>query len=194
MTAAPESQPATAAPAIAQAFHEAYEDLAPGFSYTTRKASAKPWDEVPENNKGLMTATVQRLLDRGVITGTPAPEKQPVIVPEGGAIALRPAWSSTVVVASHGAIPVETRIYTLAAFAQDGLQAVFVDNAAAIMDVPPDSLLRNRLALLADSMDTEADLLEPAHIGPAGIVEHTEARVRREHAAKIRAVLESGQS
>lgn len=49
---------------LAKAFHEAYERLAPDYSYTTREASAKPWEEVPENNKKLMIAVVQELLDR----------------------------------------------------------------------------------------------------------------------------------
>jgi hypothetical protein len=42
--------------ALARQFHEAYERLAPAFGYETRKESAKPWDEVPENNRRLMTA------------------------------------------------------------------------------------------------------------------------------------------
>jgi hypothetical protein len=42
--------------AIAKLFHEAYERLAPQFSYETRKASAVPWDQVPENNRKLMIA------------------------------------------------------------------------------------------------------------------------------------------
>ena len=54
---------------IAQAFHEAYERLAPDFGYETREASAKPWSEVPEQNKSLMVAVVQALLDSGVIVG-----------------------------------------------------------------------------------------------------------------------------
>ncbi len=54
---------------IAQAFHEAYERLAPDFGYETREASAKPWAEVPEQNKSLMVAVVQALLDSGVIVG-----------------------------------------------------------------------------------------------------------------------------
>jgi hypothetical protein len=55
---------------IAQAFHEAYERLAPDFGYKTREASAKPWAEVPEQNKSLMVAVVQSLLDDGwVILG-----------------------------------------------------------------------------------------------------------------------------
>ena len=41
---------------IARLFHETYERLAPEFGYETRKASAKPWEEVPENNRKLMIA------------------------------------------------------------------------------------------------------------------------------------------
>lgn len=52
---------------IARAFHEAYERLAPQYGYETREASAKPWDEVPENNRNLMIATVQALIDAGKI-------------------------------------------------------------------------------------------------------------------------------
>ena len=46
----------------ARKFHEAYERLAPSFGYATREASAKPWDEVPENNRRLMTAVCAELL------------------------------------------------------------------------------------------------------------------------------------
>jgi hypothetical protein len=53
---------------IAKAFHESYERQAPQFSYETREASAKPWEEVPANNKKLMVAVVQDLLDKGVIS------------------------------------------------------------------------------------------------------------------------------
>jgi hypothetical protein len=52
---------------IARELHEVYEDLAPEFGYRTRKESAVPWDDVPSGNKGLMRATVTRLLHRGVI-------------------------------------------------------------------------------------------------------------------------------
>jgi hypothetical protein len=48
--------PPPSAEAVARAFHEAYERLAPSFSYETRKASAVPWERVPENNRALMTA------------------------------------------------------------------------------------------------------------------------------------------
>jgi hypothetical protein len=47
---------------IARAFHDAYEALAPHFSYETRPESAKPWDEIPERNRDLMIATVRAVL------------------------------------------------------------------------------------------------------------------------------------
>lgn len=52
---------------IAKAFHESYERQASEFNYKTREASAKPWEDVPANNKDLMIAVVQDLLDEGVI-------------------------------------------------------------------------------------------------------------------------------
>lgn len=52
---------------IAREFHENYELLASRFDYKTREASAVPWEKVPKNNKDLMVATVQALIDRGVI-------------------------------------------------------------------------------------------------------------------------------
>lgn len=44
------------AEAVAQRFHETYERLAASHGYETRKASAVPWDQVPANNRALMTA------------------------------------------------------------------------------------------------------------------------------------------
>jgi hypothetical protein len=52
---------------IAKAFHESYERQAAAHDYTTREASAKPWENVPENNRSLMIAVAQDLLNRGVI-------------------------------------------------------------------------------------------------------------------------------
>lgn len=52
---------------IAEAFHDAYERLAPEHGYETREASRKPWSEVPENNRELMTAVVEELLETGII-------------------------------------------------------------------------------------------------------------------------------
>lgn len=47
---------------LAQQFHETYERLAPSFGYETRKASAKPWSDVPEQNKRLMIAVCAEIL------------------------------------------------------------------------------------------------------------------------------------
>ena len=52
---------------IASNFHTHYERLARNYGYTTREESAKPWSEVPENNKALMIATVDVLLADGII-------------------------------------------------------------------------------------------------------------------------------
>lgn len=51
-----------AAEQLAEKFHESYERLAPSFSYETRKASAKPWAEVPQNNRRLMVAVVAEVM------------------------------------------------------------------------------------------------------------------------------------
>lgn len=48
---------------IARLFHDTYERLAPDFGYRTREASAKPWEEVPEQNRALMCATVTEVMD-----------------------------------------------------------------------------------------------------------------------------------
>jgi hypothetical protein len=48
---------------IAKAFHDAYETLAPSFGYETRRESAVPWEDVPEQNRALMTATVEAIID-----------------------------------------------------------------------------------------------------------------------------------
>lgn len=53
---------------IAAAFHATYEQLAPNFGYETKLESRKSWGEVPEQNRALMRATVQRLLDDGLIS------------------------------------------------------------------------------------------------------------------------------
>jgi len=49
---------------MAQVFHEAYERLAPNFSYKTREASAVPWEDVPENNKQLMIAVCAEVIKK----------------------------------------------------------------------------------------------------------------------------------
>jgi oligoendopeptidase F len=50
---------------LAKKFHETYERLAPSFGYKTREASAKPWADVPEQNKKLMIAVCAALLAEG---------------------------------------------------------------------------------------------------------------------------------
>lgn len=47
---------------LAQKFHETYERLAPNHGYETRKESAKPWEDVPANNKALMIAVCGEIL------------------------------------------------------------------------------------------------------------------------------------
>lgn len=60
---------------LAKLFHDTYEELAPSHGYETREASRKPWAEVPENNKSLMIAVCQRLLDRGELEEKEQAEK-----------------------------------------------------------------------------------------------------------------------
>lgn len=48
--------------ACAALFHANYEALAPRYQYETREASAKPWDQVPEQNRDLMIATAAETL------------------------------------------------------------------------------------------------------------------------------------
>lgn len=47
---------------LAKLFHDTYEKLAPDFNYKTREASAKPWFDVPENNRKLMVAVAEKVL------------------------------------------------------------------------------------------------------------------------------------
>lgn len=54
------------AESMAQRFHEAYERLAPSFGYETRRESAKPWAEVPDSNRRLMTAVCEEILGLSV--------------------------------------------------------------------------------------------------------------------------------
>lgn len=58
---------ASEAEAVARAFHEIYEEFAPGFRWRTQSESAVPWEDVPTANRGLMIATVLSLEARGYI-------------------------------------------------------------------------------------------------------------------------------
>ncbi len=53
---------------VARFFHETYERLAPDYSYQTRKASAVPWEQVPENNKRLMIAVSAEVLKKFLVS------------------------------------------------------------------------------------------------------------------------------
>ncbi len=48
---------------VAQLFHETYERLAPEYNYHTRKASAVPWQDVPDTNKRLMIVVAGEVLE-----------------------------------------------------------------------------------------------------------------------------------
>jgi len=50
------------AEAVARAFHESYERLAPSYGYETRKESAVPWEDVPTTNRALMIAVADEVL------------------------------------------------------------------------------------------------------------------------------------
>lgn len=55
---------------IAKAFHDKYEELAPGFGYSTREQSRKDWTDLAPELRALMIATVEHLIDDSVITAT----------------------------------------------------------------------------------------------------------------------------
>lgn len=57
---------------MARLFHEKYELYAPTFGYETRKASAVPWEDVPQDNKQLMISVCNAVLtaiSKGEIPG-----------------------------------------------------------------------------------------------------------------------------
>ena len=91
---------------LAQAFHEAYERLAPRFGYETRKASAKPWAEVPEQNRSLMVAVCAELLGElgevanlglattGQLTTRSGPASRSTTSPGAEALSTRPSGAA----------------------------------------------------------------------------------------------------
>jgi hypothetical protein len=50
-----------AAVALAKRFHDVYEELAPKAGRQTQERSRKPFEELPEENRNLMIATVKRV-------------------------------------------------------------------------------------------------------------------------------------
>jgi hypothetical protein len=59
------TMPSPAAERLARLFHETYERLAPDHGYTTRRESAVPWEQVPANNRALMTAVCEHIIETG---------------------------------------------------------------------------------------------------------------------------------
>lgn len=70
----------TNAERLAGLLHEAYQ-LAPNYGYQTRKASAKPWKDVPEPNRSLMIAIAQEIIDT-LLRGTDLERKHRIV--DGG--------------------------------------------------------------------------------------------------------------
>ncbi|MEU7170322.1 2'-5' RNA ligase family protein [Micromonospora tulbaghiae] len=87
-----------AAETVAKAFHESYERQAPDHGYRTREASAKPWEQVPDNNRALMVAVVRDLIERGVISASVSAAYGGSIVPNPKpdvADRIKQAWNAT---------------------------------------------------------------------------------------------------
>jgi hypothetical protein len=55
---------------LAREFHDTYERLAPGVGWKTQERSARPWNEVPEENRELMRQTIASVLGRTRSPGT----------------------------------------------------------------------------------------------------------------------------
>ena len=70
------TQPLTAEE-LAELFHDLYERLAPAFGYETRRQTAVPWSAVPAQNKQLMIAVSQEILQR--LFPAEGAERTPVI-------------------------------------------------------------------------------------------------------------------
>lgn len=84
---------------LARFFHETYERLAPIYGYETRRASAVPWEDVPENNRLLMTAVCaevgQLIRSAAQIDGRPGSEEHAPLRLRDRAAALRGAANAT---------------------------------------------------------------------------------------------------
>lgn len=96
---------------LAQRFHETYERLAPSFGYETRKESAKPWADVPEQNKRLMVAVCAEIMqDEMYLRGNQLAAISTVLM------------ANTPITLAQTRLPKEHALYT-AAF-QDAIRAV----------------------------------------------------------------------
>ncbi len=59
---APTPKPLSEAEELARSFHTLYEHLASDYGYETRLETRVEWEQVPENNKGLMIEVCERIL------------------------------------------------------------------------------------------------------------------------------------
>lgn len=82
----------TEAEKLAKFFHDAYEELAPSHGYETREASRKPWADVPKQNKGLMIAVAQRVLDSWNGEGVGSFSRALDVLKAGGSVS-RSGWN-----------------------------------------------------------------------------------------------------
>lgn len=57
---------------IAKRIHATYETLAPRFGWETQARSRERWENVPEENRALMIAVVDELLQAQVIFAGPS--------------------------------------------------------------------------------------------------------------------------
>lgn len=108
----------TKAERLARLFHETYERLAPSFGYQTREASAKPWGEVPENNRMLMVAVCAQV-------------QREILAPRPDCEALESPYSSIVIEDENPAIPFQIALEDLAT--AHGFEVVQKGNSGLVM-------------------------------------------------------------
>jgi hypothetical protein len=57
---------------VAKRFHEVYEALAPKFDWETQQRSRVAWDDVPHENRALMIAVANELIEAEAIFPGPS--------------------------------------------------------------------------------------------------------------------------
>ena len=124
--------------ALAQRFHEAYERLAPSFGYETREASAKPWADVPDQNKRLMIAVCGEMLA--------ALSQQPSPVAVGDLAAFGASEAAGYL------YPDEDQRKERAAFCESAAHAVSTTPSEGADDVAQEAALRWHIGTALDSL------------------------------------------
>lgn len=191
----PQPEPAVTVEALAAALD--------GREFLVTRVHSAPGDQhwlaTPARPRALAVQLLSAIDTRLTDDAQPEPQHAPagLYLTEHGVLALRPALSATVVVAAGGAIDDDRKALMLAAFAQDGLRAVFVENATAIGELPPDPALRADLGAMAARWADQA----AAHNRDAGkasrsVVEtavlSAKARVYDANATEVREAIEAG--